>query len=207
MVSLQIKVTGNTLEASRDIQNLFRKQVPFATAAALTELAKEARDRQRRDIRDRFNVRSSRFANTFRHVPAEKRTWPDTFSVVGVLDDWAARHEAGGIFRPGRSERWAIPGREIKRTKGGKVKSRFKPKNILASGRGFLAEGETWRGRSRPDAILLKVGRSQRKIRLAYSLVPRARIDRRLKMEQTVTRVAGDRYGPLFKKWFLIALN
>lgn len=207
MVSLTIKVKGNTLEASRDVQNLFREQVPFATAAALTQLAKEARDKQRAGIRDRFEVRSQRFKNTFRHVPAEKRAWPNTFSVVGVLDEWAARHETGGIFRPGRSERWAIPGREIKRTKGGKVKSRFKPENIIASGRGFLAEGETWSGRNRTDAILLKVGRSKRKIRLAYTLVPRARLDRRLKMEQTVTQVAGDRYGPIFKKWFLIALN
>ena len=207
MVSLAIKVKGNTLEASKGVQNLFRKQVPFATAAALTQLAREARDKQRSEIRERFTARSQRFKNTFRHVPAEKRTWPNTFSVVGVLDDWAARHEGGGIFRPGRSERWAIPGREIKRTKGGAVKSRFKPKNIIASGRGFLAEGETWRGRNRTDAILLKVGRSKRKIRLAYTLVPRARLDRRLKMEQTVTRVAGDRYGPIFKKWFLIALN
>ncbi len=207
MVSFAIKVKGNTLEAQRDIQNLFRKQVPFATAAALTQLAKEARDQQRSDVRERFTVRSARFPNTFRHVPAEKKTWPDTFSVVGVLDEWVARHEAGGTFRPGRSERWAIPGREIKRSPSGKIRKRNQPKEIIASGRGFLAIGETWSGRNRPDAILLKVGRSQRKIRLAFTLVRRARIDRRLKMETTVTRVAGDRYGPIFKKWFLIALN
>lgn len=207
MVSIAFKVEGNTLEASKFIQNLFRKQVPFATAAALTELAKEARDEQRAGVRDRFTVRSTRFPNTFRSVPAEKRDWPNTHSVVGVLDQWAARHEAGGIFTPDRSERWAVPGREIKRTPSGKVRKRNRPKQIIESGRGFLGVGETWRGRNHPDAILLKVGRSRRKIRLAYTLVPRARIERALKMEPTVNALITRRFGPLFKKWFLIALN
>ncbi len=193
--SFRIKVKGNTLEASRFVMELARDQVPFATAAALTELAREARDAQRVAIRERFTVRSKRFASTFRHTPAEKRDWPKTASVVGVLDEWAARHEEGGTVTPSKAGRWAIPG-VIKRTRSGKIRRERKPSALIAAGIAF----------ERDDAILLRRKGSKR-LRLAYTLSRRARLDKRLKMGETVRLVATVRYGPLFKKWLLRALN
>lgn len=200
--SFTIKVDGNTVEATEFVRELAKRHLPFVAAASLTELAKGARDAQIDALPDRFEVRSRRFKQTFRHVPAEKRDWPDTHSVVGVLDEWAARHEEGGTVFPRHRGRFAIPGRVIKRTSTGKIRKRFRPKQIVASKRGFEATG-----RSKPDAILLRVGRGKRKLELAYTLKRKARLEDRLEMRRTVERYAAERYGQIYQKWFLRALT
>lgn len=195
--SFTIQVKGNGLEASRAVLAFSSKQVPFAAAAALTELAREARDVQKAAMRDRFEVRSKRFLQTVRSVPAEKRDWPNTHSIVGVLDEWAARHEPGGTFKPKKSRRWAIPGAGVKRTKSGKIRKKKRPRALIEAGKAF----------ERDDVILLRVGRGRKRLRLAYTLDTKIKLDPALKMRETVEAVAAARFGPLWKKWLLRALN
>lgn len=201
--SFAIKVEHNALEASAWVKHLAKKQAPFVMAATLTEVAKDARDEQRDKIHDRFTVRARRFPQSFRHVPASKGDWPNTRSIVGVLDEWVARHERGGTVRPSRAGRFAVPGAKVKRTKTGKVRASQKPGAIMSAGRGFIRDGILFRRKGRKK----KDGTYSAPPVAMFMLRRRVRLEPRLLFVPTVTSTAGAKMDAAWQFWMRYALR
>lgn len=93
-----ISIRHNLEAAIRDLDDLGRKQLPFAVATALTWTAQEVRDRARAQLPEHFTVRSSYVAKSLQIDKAEKKD-PDPTARVGSLYGPMGLHGEGGTKR------------------------------------------------------------------------------------------------------------
>ena len=206
--SLTIRVKSTAPDLARAFGDLARRQLPYATAVALTRTASDARDAFQARVGAIFQARSKAFqkgASTRQgvstYVRAEKRDWPHTHALIGIKP-WAGflvLHEKGGLKRPQRGARHlAIPiiG-PIKRTSTGKIPAPKKPRRVRSEG-GYVA-GATIRKRQGR-------GRNRKSVAL-YILKAKARIRPILKLEGTVRRTAERRYPGHFRREFEVAIE
>jgi len=137
---MQITLKSNFIQFAERI-GAARKQVPFAVANTLTDIAFMARTEIVEKTYPRsFQVKNKRFAGVvFRVDKANKRTL--TASIYdriaragGKGSAYLARHESGGTKTSQSSTNVAIPGRRVKnfiRGASGQVKSAYKPSALL----------------------------------------------------------------------------
>ena len=113
---LSLNVGSNINQVAGWLTNVQRKQLPFATAGALTLTAFDVRKQVVEKTFPRaFTTRNTRFATNILEVkPAKKRELTATlFDKKGR--DYLELHARGGIKRP--TGQWiSIPTRHIKRT-------------------------------------------------------------------------------------------
>lgn len=109
------------------------KQIPFATAVALTNTAKDAQSSVLGELSDAFTLRGVWYKprNKFgiKIKPAKKT---DLQAEIGTDADWLELHESGGIKRP-RGRHIAIPTNNIRRLKSGKISKVNRPRNLKRS--------------------------------------------------------------------------
>ncbi len=141
----KVNVKTNARELKREFGRLAKSQLPFAIAAGLTDTAKEAREKVRKDLPNRFTVRSRRVLSTVVFEPASKRDFPRSKAIVGIRDKFIARHEKGGRVRTETGARFAIPFRFVKRTATGRIPARFKPRKIRSKPNTITTEDEIQR--------------------------------------------------------------
>lgn len=194
----EIQVKTNADRVARWFANFHRKQIPFATAAALTGTALDARDEQREEMRNRFEIRSQRVVRGIQIRRAEKRDWPDPFALVGTKDAFMVPHERGGTFAPDRNRTWAIPTKLAmrQRTATGRIRARWRPSRLISTGQGYVADDS---GSTRIQ--VRRAARGMGGLQTAYLLRRRKRLDARLKLHETVEAVVRKRYAKQFQKW------
>jgi hypothetical protein len=139
---MQIQVTSNAPALAAAFQRLAADQLPFATAVALTRVAQDARDKERKQLDATFKVRSRRRIEQGIQVNrAEKRDWPRPRAEVGLRDEFMARHVTGGDKEPKPGTRHvAIPTRFVQRGPRGSVVFRDKPRQIRNRNGGFVTD-------------------------------------------------------------------
>jgi hypothetical protein len=81
------------------ISAVAKKQVPYATAVALTAVASKARDQIKAELPHEFTIRRPWTASGIRAERALKRDWPHTKSRVGSVDPYMVDFEKGGPHR------------------------------------------------------------------------------------------------------------
>ena len=167
---LSLNVGSNIGEVAGWLNNVQRKQLPFATAGALTSTAFDVRKQVVEKTFPRaFTTRNTRFATNILEVkPAKKRELTATlFDKKGR--DYLELHARGGIKRP--TGQWiSIPTRHIKRTAKGKVGKAKRPRNIVNKPNVFFRhQGPT------PDIVRRPRGKGKQ-LEVLYQLVPLARI-------------------------------
>ena len=160
---MALTVELETSEALRALDDLRRRQVPFATARALTQTAADAQRVIRSELPDRFVIRSRWLEQGIRTERATKR---EPVSVVYSRDPFMVEHETGGRRR-GRKGVRAIP-RAIRKTPKQRITPARRPAAILKRKRTYV--GPIREGSS-TEAIFQRVGKSGR--RLLYVLEPR----------------------------------
>ena len=137
---MQITLKSNFIQFAERI-GAARKQVPFAVANTLTDIAFMARHEIVEKTYPRsFQVKNPRTAGViFRVEKATKRTLTasiyDRLAKEGKKSTrYLSRHESGGTKTSRSSTNVAIPGRRVKnfiRGASGQVKSAYKPKALL----------------------------------------------------------------------------
>lgn len=138
-----LKIDLELSPALRALDDLRRRQIPFATALALTRTAQAAQRELRSDLPHRFDIRNDYLSRGTVIQSATKATqeaavyWrapggESRRSFAKLL----SRQEVGGTTRP-KGRHTAIPV-NVKRTGGGLIPSRSKPRAILARKGGFV---------------------------------------------------------------------
>lgn len=94
MARKTITVSSNLASVVRDLDDLTKRQVPFATAVALTRTAGDARDRLRGNLDEHFTVRGNWVGRSIQIDRAEKGHSP--VARVGSLYEPMAAHAEGG---------------------------------------------------------------------------------------------------------------
>lgn len=157
-------------------------QLPFASAAALTDTAKDATTAVRDELGSTFELRNRGLRNLIRFAPADKRASPIE-SRVGVIEagEFLVLHAIGGTKKAQGGARVAVPTRVVKRSASGRVPKRLKPRTLRESKKLVGPELEN-RGR-----IVL---RGKRATLTYYTLVRSARIRARWPFRDQVHETA-----------------
>ena len=210
---MRIEVRENTREVGRFVQNVFDRQVPFATAQALNDSARDGQAVQRMWQRQLFDVKREGFIDrSVKHKPraTKRRQW------TKVLIDppgGEARADITGKFetetrkRPISGLTVAIPTEHVPRTATGIIKrawrpSRLKRRRRVAGGqrrsdRSRAAVGQTFR---KDNTIWLRTADGG--IVPLYYLKPSVPISPDLRFQENVGREAARRYPAHFTRRF-----
>jgi len=175
---VEIRVDIQGLDATKKYIYGVAKQIPFATALALTRTAKEIQREEIAHIRNAFTVRGSWLREGGKFgvgiVPASKE---NLVAVVESRAPWLEAHEEGTTRTP-EGAHFAIPQKDIHRTKTQVIARSQRPKALK---RAFKVESK--RG---VPLLLQRVGRGKSSIlRVMYQLTGRAKIDPRLRFFET----------------------
>lgn len=183
------------------------RQIPYATARALTMLAKGAQTEIRSTLGapGRFRLRSTWTARGIRIVPADKRDYPAVQAIVGSVDEYLVLQETGGTKTSATGRRVAIPAKIPASRRGALgVPKSIKPSPLIERGRGFIdergdllvrnAKGSRFIGPRRPPAVY-------------FFLRASAHIRPRLGFRDQATKYLSERYGEQFSKELQAALE
>ena len=203
---MQINIRSNYKRLSRSLDQVGRKQLPFAFAKTLNETMKAvekytvARTYPRAfDVRDRAFFRAAMFTGS-----AIKRA-TKTKLRVSARDRFdrgnLQLHATGGTKRA-RSGRIAIPSRFTKATRGARgVRKALRPRAVVNTPKGFI-------DRDGPrDAIYQRYGRGGKQVRLLYVLHRSAKIPKRFRFYEDAERITRSVSPKLFRRNFSQAIK
>jgi hypothetical protein len=181
---------GELLAQAKTFRAWASDQLPFATAAALTDTAKDAAEFVRTGLPEHFKVRNLGLRNAIQFASADKRARPIE-SRVGTAE-WAeflTLQALGGVKRGKSGHRIAVPTPAVKRTASGRVPKRQKPRTLRES-KSLKVGLLTKRG-----LIALQVGGVAR---LYYTLVDAAKIRKRWPLGEEVAETVDAKLGQHF---------
>jgi hypothetical protein len=203
---LTVNVSSNYKKLSRSLDQVGKKQLPFAFAKTLNQTMKAvekytvARTYPRAfDVRNRAFFRAAMFTGS-----AVKRA-TKTKLRVSARDRFdrgnLQLHATGGTKRA-RSGRIAIPSRFTKATRGARgVRKALRPRAVVNTPKGFI-------DRDGPrDAIYQRYGRGGKQVRLLYVLHWKARIPKRFRFYEDAERITRQVSPKLFARNFAHAVK
>lgn len=193
---LVLEIGSNAKQWAKDFEGIRKKQIPFATAVALTRTARDANEAVRESLPKKFTIRSKGLLKGWRVEPARKKDWPNCQAGVGSKDAFWLLHERGGTKRA-KSGTIAIPTKAVKRTKAGRVQKSQRPSPLIEKGRAFPTKTTIEKS---------KAGRKDRR-RLLFFRRKSVRIKKGLGAGKTVLTSTRKVYGTHFERELRAAMK
>lgn len=177
------------------------RQLPFATAVALTKTAQEAQKEVVDGLGDKFTIRTgwAKPSNKFGiKIKAAKKT--NLVAEVGTDADWLEKFETGKDKLP-RGRNLAIPTANVRRTKRDLIQKSQRP-NALRAKRTFVLK-------TRSGNVLFQRKFKGKRAQLValYNLEKRARIRRNSPVYQPVKKIVVRVFGKNFARAYADALR
>lgn len=183
----------------KSLNDLEKRQVPFATAKALTMTEKDAQAEVLESLPKQFTLRTAWYKPSsplgFKITPATKTKLQ---SEIYTKAPFMSLQETGGIKTP-KGEMIAVPTENVRRSKKDRILRSQRPAYLLhqAKRRAFIMKQGIWQ----------RTGRGRGTLRLMYALVPKAKISSRLHFYQTCRGVVERRFKQNFDKAFAEAMR
>ncbi len=203
---LSVNVTSNYKKLSRSLDQLGKKQLPFAFAKTLNQTMKAVgKYTVARTYPRAFDVRNKGFFKAAMFAGDAVRWATRTKLRVSARDRFdrgnLQLHTTGGTKRA-RSGRIAIPSRFTKATRGARgVRKTLRPRAVVNTPKGFI-------DRDGPrDAIYQRYGRGGKQVRLLYVLHRSAKIRKRFRFYEDAERITRQVSPKLFAKNFAHAVK
>lgn len=166
---LEINITSNLDEAMKEMTELERNQVPFATSLAMNETIKDIRKRIIAVTWPKaFEVRNKRFPGVVFRMKFSKKGDLEAVLYDQLGREYLERHTTGGVKKANSGGNLAIPV-NVRRAPTGRIPKNRKPRVITAKKSTFIR-----RGKSGHNLIIERV-KGETFVR--YVLAPSARID------------------------------
>jgi hypothetical protein len=191
---MEIKINTNPqiTEFVRTLNDVARKQVPFATSRAINETLLFAQAQVRRELPEHFKIRSNWVAKGIQVRMSDKRTLT---GLIFTRDEFMARQETGGEKPRGDKEQavpFAIRGSD---GQDKTLKSRW-PSQMIGKDRAFMVRSKT----SRVALVLRRNGRGKRKDQVLYVLLGKTlKVKARWNFRKRVEEIANQIFPMLFK--------
>jgi len=203
---LTVNVSSNYKKLSRSLDQVGKKQLPFAFAKTLNQTMKAvAKYTVARTYPRAFDVRNKGFFKAAMFTKDAVRWATKTKLRVSARDRFdrgnLQLHATGGTKRA-RSGRIAIPSRFTKATRGARgVRKALRPRAVVNTPKGFI-------DRDGPrDAIYQRYGRGGKQVRLLYVLHRSAKIRKRFRFYEDAERITRSVSPKLFRKNFSQAIR
>jgi hypothetical protein len=184
-----------------------RKQMRFASAAALNDSAFSARELLARTLPNYFTVRNTWTERGFRVVKANKT---NLVAIIGSTRDYLPDHVRGA-----RRKDKAVPTRQVRKRKTQRIGRARWPSRVLQKPGHFLAQakdvelpGRLRRHQGRAERLVLQRvgGKRKRKVRLLWVIPKVLRIQKRYPFARLVQREHARVYPGAFRKRLEAAL-
>jgi len=167
--------------------DLTARQLPFATARALTLTAQDAQSAIRAGMPRSFTIRNAWSQRGIIIQPASVWKLPLTSAVmVGDIWSYLNLQDAGGAKTPTASQHLAVP-EDIRRSPTQILRGQLRPKAILQRKDVFIKDLGAG-----SQAIFQRLAGD--KLKLLYVLTPRATVKPRLGLEETAQAVGEARW-------------
>ncbi len=183
----------------KNLNDIGKRQVPFAAAKALTVTAKDAQAEVLESLPKQFTLRTAWYKPSsplgFKITPATKTKLQ---SEIYTRAPFMSLQETGGIKTP-KGDMIAVPTSNVRRSKKDRILKNQRPSYLLhqAKRRGFIMKQGIWQ----------RTGRGRGTLKLMYALIPKARINPRLHFYQTCGRIVSKRFKENFNKAFADAMR
>lgn len=121
-------ITTNATQLAHALGDVYGKEIPFATARALTDVAFGVQRVEKSEMARALTLRNKFSQSGVQVNPAERRDWPNTQAEVGIerRRSYLIDHVTGGK-RPGGKHGRAILEQEDLRSKSGRIPSGKRP--------------------------------------------------------------------------------
>lgn len=205
---LNMKVETNSREVAGWFHDLYRDQIPYATARAINATAIDFQKREREGLEDRFTIRRPWVLRGIKINREDFATKEKPEAIVHVDQDrsFLIKFEKGGVKRP-RGRSLVVPV-DARRTKSGVVSRTIRPRALglkeIGGGRAvgdkrtFLIRKPGGRG-----VIFQWFGRrGSGQTRTLFMMIPSAKVDPRLHFEDTAKDVVRRRFEENFEREF-----
>ena len=167
--------------------DLVNKQLPFATARALTLTAQDAQTAIRASMPSNFTIRNAWSQRGIIVKPADKNVIPARSAVmVGDIWNYLFLQESGGEKTPTSSLHIAVP-EDIRSSPTQILRSQLRPRALLARKDVFIKDLGGGN-----QAIYQRVGKG---LKLLYILVPDAHVKPRLGLAETAQKIGNERWA------------
>ena len=203
---LTVNVSSNCERLAGSLDQVGRKQLPFAFAKTLNETMKAVEKYTvARTCPRAFGVRNKGFFKASMFTGSAVKRATKTKLQVSARDRFdrgnLQLHATGGTKRA-RSGRIAIPSRFTKATRGARgVRKALRPRAVVNTPKGFI-------DRDGPrDAIYQRYGRGGKRIRLLYVLHRSAKIRKRFRFYEDAERITRSVSPKLFRRNFSQAIK
>lgn len=183
IISIQIKSN-----ASDELSKIATKQIPFAIAKTLTNIAQKSQEEVRKNIREKFFIRkkSGGFESSIRIKPATKT---NLTAEVYTMAAFAALQQTGGV-KQAKDGRLAIPAY-------GAI-NQVKKRSDSNSPSHYLA-GDAFKIKTKSgNEVIAK--RQRGELKILYFLRKRAQIDKKLDMIETTIKTTKVNFETIFKE-------
>lgn len=176
---MRIQIQTDVAKTLRLVDDFTYKQVPFATALALTSLAKKAQSSVQGKLDEKFVLRSSWVKKGIQIEPARKADWPHSFSIVGSRDQFMALQAVGGIKKPKEGRHLAIPQEGIRPNIKDRIPKSKRPRQLLSKKRGKNLPFVTKSRKSGNMVVLRRTSEKRYPLEFLYSFHRETKLDSR----------------------------
>jgi len=203
---LTVNVSSNYKKLSRSLDQVGRKQLPFAFAKTLNQTMKAVEKYTvARTYPRAFDVRNRAFFKAAMFTGSAVKRATKTKLRVSARDRFdrgnLQLHATGGTKRA-RSGRISIPSRYTKATRGARgVRKALRPRAVVNTPKGFIDRDGL------RDAIYQRYGRGGKQVRLLYVLHRSAKIRKRFRFYEDAERITRSVSPKLFRKNFSQAIR
>lgn len=187
---MQFEIKVDPGPALKLLDDVAKKQLPFACSLALNRASEKARDKFLQELPGRLTLRTSWWKpkNKF-GFNIKNSNKHNLVTSIYTRAPWMTLQETGGIRTP-QKKTLAVPHSNVKRTKRDLISKANKPAGIKNK---FIKEVN-----GKP--FLFK--RLKKSIRLMYNLIPSARIKPVLQFKDTISREVNRVFPDEFNKAF-----
>jgi len=173
-------------QATENLNQIAKKQIPFAVAKSLTNTAQEAQIEVRKDIKEKFFIRkrSGGFESSIRIKPATKTKLT---AEVYTMAAFAALQQTGGT-KKAKDGRLAIPAYQ--------AINQVKKRSDSNSPSSYLA-GDAFKIKTKTGQEII-AQRKGKEFKILYFLRKSADIDKKFNMIETTIKTVKDRFNAKF---------
>ena len=178
IITIEIKNT-----ASDELARIANKQIPFAVAKTLTQIAQQSQQEVRKSIKEKFFIRkkSGGFESSIRIKPATKTKLT---AEVYTMAAFAALQQTGGV-KKAKDGRLAIPSYQ--------AISQVKKRSDSNSPSSHLA-GDAFKIKTKSGAEAI-ASRKGKELKILFFLRKSAQVDKKFDMIEITTKTAKDRFN------------
>lgn len=180
-----VAVDFDLKKLERELDDVAKKQIPFATAGALTSTAFEGRSSLVDEAKDSFTLRSTYLTRQFRVIKATKRK---LYAIIGSLYGPLIDHIEGNV-RTGKGER-TIPTSNIRPDFSRRVTKAKRPKALLKKSgqrKPFFATFDSGR-----TVLAQRKAKERLPLKVLYHFPSQVIIEKRFEFERVLERTVDD---------------